>query len=61
MMRKCWAENPAERPTFTTLKDWIATLLDRVEQPLGDKDRVTNIATVYVNLAMGSQYKHDAD
>ena len=60
-MRKCWTEKPDERPTFTKLKEWIATLLDRVEHPLGNSDRATNITTTYVNLAMGSQYKYDAE
>ena len=60
-MRKCWTENPEDRPTFSTLKEWIATMLDRVYHPLSGTVDSTNIATLYVNLAMGSQYKYDID
>ena len=60
-MRKCWTENPEDRPTFSTLKEWIATMLDRVDHPLGGTVDSSNIATLYVNLAMGSQYKYDID
>jgi len=26
LMKQCWHENPSERPTFSSVEDWIETL-----------------------------------
>ncbi|XP_060575152.1 hepatocyte growth factor receptor-like [Ruditapes philippinarum] len=50
VMRRCWAINPDDRPTFTSIRQCISDMLEKVHHQLGDTQKNSNISTVYVNL-----------
>ncbi|KAK0042793.1 hepatocyte growth factor receptor [Biomphalaria pfeifferi] len=56
IMKHCWHENPAKRPTFAQLVDDIASMVAQIEHKTGMMRR--NIESTYVNVGECSHYHY---
>lgn len=58
-MRRCWTIDPVDRPTFNAIRQCIADMLEKVHLQLGDAQKNSNIASVYVNLTNSSKCTYE--
>lgn len=58
-MRRCWALDANDRPTFAGIRQYIVDMLEKVHHQFGDSQQCSNIASVYVNLTTCPEFTYE--